>query len=472
MNAREKYVLLFYTIFNAISNKYIPFYSDENYYWLWSKKLDFSYFDHPPMVAYIIKLTTLFSDDPFFVRLGAVLFVSGTAYVLYALAKKIFDERAAIYTFYIFISSVLTIAASTLMTPDIPLMFFTSLFLYSAYVYLEEDDKKYALLMGLSAGAMILSKYPGILVIFTLLIYVMIYKRETLKEKYFYIAAAIVILVFSPVLYWNYQNDFISFTFQLNHGIAEEKVFNPKSFFNFLGAQIILFHPFYIAPLVYFIIKDKNRFERKKVYLLLPFLFVILFFSYFAAFKHANAQWAGIAYISASVLLGRYFAQNGSKKLLIAGMIFSAIIITLLKTPIGVTYVAPMQKLFSRLGKINYFEAEIKALNLDVDKYDYILIDDYHGAEVPYYFKRTDNVLVLNAARASNFNLWRYQDLNISMQSPIQTLPSIGSCLYVGRDKAHYEEIAKLFGNHRVIADMRKIVAGRELNYYFVEFQN
>ena len=180
MNAREKYVLLFYTIFNAISNKYIPFYSDENYYWLWSKKLDFSYFDHPPMVAYIIKLTTLFSDDPFFVRLGAVLFVSGTAYVLYALAKKIFDERAAIYTFYIFISSVLTIAASTLMTPDIPLMFFTSLFLYSAYVYLEEDDKKYALLMGLSAGAMILSKYPGILVIFTLLIYVMIYKRETL----------------------------------------------------------------------------------------------------------------------------------------------------------------------------------------------------------------------------------------------------------------------------------------------------
>ena len=473
MRLREKLVLLFYTLFNIITNQFIPFYSDENYYWLWSKKLDFSYFDHPPMIAYIIKATTLFSDDPLFVRLGAALLVSGSAYFIYLLAKKIFDEKSALYAFYIFLSSILAIAASTLITPDIPLMFFSILFLYSAYIYLEEDNKKYALLMGFAAGAMLLSKYPGILIIFTLFIYALLYKRAVFKDKYLYIAIGLALLVFSPVLYWNIENNFISFSFQLHHGIAEEKIFNPKSFFSFVGVQFLLFNPFYLLPLLYFIVMDKKRFERKKVYLLLPFLFVIGFFSYFAAFKHANAQWAGIAYLSASILLGYYFAKFQLKKLPIAGIVLGIIVIILLKTPIGIDYVKPIQRLYSRMGKLNHFKKEIQALHLNINQYNYILIDDYHGSEVAYYFKKTDNILVLNNTRASNFNLWRYQDLNISMQSPLQSIPHLGKCLYIGRSAAHYKEIAKLFhNNYHIIATLKKNIAGRNLKYYFVAYKN
>jgi 4-amino-4-deoxy-L-arabinose transferase-like glycosyltransferase len=181
MGFREKIVLFFYTLFNVIANQFISVYSDETYYWLWSKKLDFSYFDHPPMVAYLIKLTTLFSDEPMFLRLSAALLVSATAYFLYRLAKKIFDEKAAVYTFYIYISSLLVIAASTIIAPDIPLMFFWTLTLYCAYIYLEEDNKKYALLTGLSAGAMLLSKYTGILPLFTLFVYILLYRRAVFK---------------------------------------------------------------------------------------------------------------------------------------------------------------------------------------------------------------------------------------------------------------------------------------------------
>lgn len=472
MRLREKLVLLFYTLFNAISNQFIHFYSDENYYWLWSKKLDFSYFDHPPMIAYLIKSTTLFSNEPAFVRLSAPLLVAGSAYFLYLLAKKIFDEKSAIYTFYIFISCILVIAGSTLITPDIPIMFFSSLFLYSGYRYLEEDKKNYALLTGFAAGAMMLSKYPGILMIFTFMVYLIMYKREFFKDKYLYFAMLIALLVFSPVLYWNIQNDFISFTFQLHHGIAEEKIFNPKTFFTFLAVQLLLFHPFYLLPLLYFIIRDKRRFEQKKVYLLLPFLFIIGFFSYFASFKHAGEQWAGIAYLSASILLGYYFSNLKSQKILIAGIILSIIVTILIKTPIGIDYVKPIQKLFLRIGKINHFDKEIKALHLDINQYDYILVDDYHGSEIAYYFKKTDNILVLNDARVSNFNLWRYQDLNISMQSSLQSIPHLGKCLYIGRSIGHYKEIAKLFHNYHPIAHIKKNVAGRDLEYYFVEYNN
>lgn len=472
MGRREKIVLFFYTLFNAIANQFISFYSDETYYWLWSKKLDFSYFDHPPMVAYMIKMTTLFSDDPMFVRLSAALLVSATAYVLYRLARKIFDEKAAIYTFYIYLSSIVVLPASTVIAPDIPLMFFWALTLYSAYIYLEEDNKKYALLTGLSAGAMLLSKYTGILPLFTIFVYIMLYRRTVFKDRYFYGAIVLAVLVFSPVLYWNYLYDFISFKFQFSHGVAEEKVFHGEEFFSFIGAQLVLFHPLYLLPLLYFILIDKERFDRKKVYLLLPFLFVLGFFSYNAAFKEANAQWAAGAYLSGAVLLGYYFARYGQKKLLYAGVAFSTVLLILLKTPLGPLYVAPIKKLYSRLSHIDKFKAEVEALKIDLDDYDYLIIDDYHGSEVPYFFGVHDNILVLGDARFSQFNIWREREAGVSMQIPLESIPSLGRCIYIGRNKRYVDQITELFGNARLIAHEEKKVGKWDLDFYFVEFNN
>ena len=472
MPYREKIVLLFYTLFNVIANQFINFYSDETYYWLWSKKLALSYFDHPPMVAYMIKMTTLFSDEPMFVRLSAALMVSGTAYILYLLAKKIFDEKAAIATFYVFLSAILIVVGSTLITPDIPLMFFWALTLYAAYVYLEEDNKKYALLTGVAAGAMLLSKYTGILPLFTLFIYILIYKRAVFKDKYLYFALLLAILVFSPVLIWNYQHDFISFTFQLQHGVeTAEKVFQGKTFFEFIGLQFVLFHPFYLLPLFYFIIRDKTRFERKKVYLLLPFLFVLFFFIYNAAFKPANAQWAAGAYLSAAVLLGYYISKYSYQKLLIAGVAFSALFMVLLKTPVGYL-IPPIERLHLRLGHIDKFKDEIAAMHLNLEQYDYLLIDDYHGSEVAYFFRRTDNILVLNTARFSQFNIWRHDEQGIAMDSPLKSIPSLGKCLYIGRNLSHLNEIGRLFGNKKILSHQEKRVGLWDLEYYFVEYQN
>jgi hypothetical protein len=217
---------------------------------------------------------------------------------------------------------------------------------------------------------------------------------------------------------------------------------------------------------------DKDRFEKKKVYLLLPFLFTLLFFTYNSAFKHANAQWAGPAYISASVLLGYYMAKYKMKKLLTVALILSSFIFIALKTPLGAMYLKPIEKVHARLGEIDNFDAEIKSLHLDIDSYNYILIDDYHGTEVAYYFKKYDNVLVLNTTRFSNYNIWRNRDLNISLTSPITKLPHLGKCIYIGRSKIHYEEIAKLFKNKKVLASFTKKNIRTELHLYVVEFSN
>ncbi len=471
MNRREGIVLFLFTLFNIIANRFIPLYSDETYYWLWSKKLALSYFDHPPMVAYLIKATTLFGDSAMEIRLSAPLLMAGSAYLLYRLAKVMFDERVATYTFYIFLTSLIVQGASTIITPDVPLIFFWSLTLYTAYMYIEEGQRHYALWMGLSTGALLLSKYTGVLLPASLILYILLYRRTLFLDRYLYYAILLCFLVFLPVVYWNYLHDFISFKFQLGHGIAEEKVFHPEYFFKFVGEQLAIFHPLYLLPLLYFIIKDKEIFSRRKIYLLIPFLLTLGLFVYFSAFKKANTQWAVPAYLSASILLGYYLAQRRAVKLIAVAGIITALAVLVVKTPIGDTIPA-VKNFQARAVKINNFHEEIEVLDLDIDQYDYIIIDDYHGTDVSHYYSKTDNILVLAPARFSNFNIWRYEDLGISMESPIPALPKLGKCIYIGISDKHIYELNQLFGEGKILMWEKKTIGAREVALYYVEYNN
>lgn len=471
MPIRERILLILFTAANVVMNNFIPLYSDETYYWLWSKKLALSYFDHPPMVAYLIKLTTLFGDAVWEIRLAAPLLMAGTIYLLYSLAKLIFDEKIALYTFYILLSSFIIQGASTIITPDIPLIFFWSLTLYSAYRYMELGEKNYALWMGFAGGALLLSKYTGILLPASLGVYLLLYRPKLFLDKYLYVAIALCIVIFMPVVYWNSLHDFVSFKFQLGHGIAEEKVFHPEYFFKFAGEQLIVFHPFYLLPLLYFMVKDKEIFSRKKLFLLLPFLLTLGFFLYFAAFKKANTQWAVPAYLSASILLGYYLAQRKAAKLVMAAGVATFVVILIVKTPAG-EMIPAVRNFKARAVKINNFDHEIEALKLNIDSYDHIIIDDYHGTDVAYYFKKYDNLLVLAPARFSNFNIWRNEEQGIGLESPLHSLPRLGKCLYVGISDLHVAQLNELFGPGRVLLSTRKDIGSRKIALYIVEYQN
>jgi 4-amino-4-deoxy-L-arabinose transferase-like glycosyltransferase len=471
MPIRERIVLLLFTLFNIIANGFLPFYSDETYYWMWSKKLALSYFDHPPMVAYLIKATTLFGDSVMEVRLGAPLMMAGSAWLLYQLARKIFDEKTAIYTFYIFLTAIIVQGGATIISPDTPLIFFWSLTLYVAYLYIDSGQRRYAIMTGIFAGALLMSKYTGVLLLVSLTLYILLYRRSLLKSGYLYLAVILCFAVFGPVIYWNYLHDFLSFKFQLGHGIAQEKVFHPEYFFKFVGEQLVLFHPFYLLPLLYFMAKDRDILSAKKMYLVIPFLFPLGFFIYFSASKEANAQWAAPAYLSASILLVYYLAKKNAVKLIIAAGILTALLVLMTKTPLG--DVIPAVKNFkARAVKIDQFDKEIKALDLDIDSYDYILIDDYHGTEVAYYFQKYDNVLVVTPERFSNFNIWRHEDLNISMEPPPTSLPKLGKCLYAGISDLHIYQLNQLFGEGKILLREKKKIGRREISFYLVEYRN
>jgi len=160
------------------------------------------------------------------------------------------------------------------------------------------------------------------------------------------------------------------------------------------------------------------------------------------------------------------------KKLLTSAMILSGVIVILLKTPLGIDYVKPIERLFSRLGKIQHFDKEIQSLHLNLDSYNNILVDDYHGSEVAYYLKKTDNLLVLTDARFSNFNIWREQEQNISMITPLHSIPKLGKCLYIGTNTTHIKELQKLFTSSKELGNFEKKVSFRTFKYYIIEFNN
>ena len=117
-------------IFKGWLSAVLELHPDESYYWLWSKFLGLSYYDHPPMVAYFIKATTLFCDSEFFVRLSGLIVAAALSVLLWFFAKKLFNEKIAAASVIIINTMPLMLAGALIITPDTPVFLFWSFALF------------------------------------------------------------------------------------------------------------------------------------------------------------------------------------------------------------------------------------------------------------------------------------------------------------------------------------------------------
>ena len=154
LSATQKatFTILLLAVFSTIYNAYLPLHGDEAYYWMWSKSLQGGYYDHPPLIAFFIKLVSFISEDEWGVRLVNVISMSLSGWILFALTAKIANKKAALLAIYIFASVVIIHAGYTITTPDSPLILFWSLTLYSSYKALFENSTKDFYLSGLFLG--------------------------------------------------------------------------------------------------------------------------------------------------------------------------------------------------------------------------------------------------------------------------------------------------------------------------------
>ncbi|WP_271253759.1 ArnT family glycosyltransferase [Pseudanabaena sp. Chao 1811] len=230
-------ILLWGFLFRATSAIYLNTGFDEAYYYLYTQNLNWSYFDHPPLVALTTGIGVWLTGavTPFTIRIGGVLLYTGTLIFSYLASKKLFGERTATLTLAILTTiPIFQIAFGILTLPDNALMFFWSACLYvaateffpSGEIY---DHKPYKptyrlAIIGLLVGLAFLGKYHGVLLGGGLVLFCLISSRHraALFSGWTLAAIALFAIATSPVLFWNSQHEFASFRFQSKRAVPSE----------------------------------------------------------------------------------------------------------------------------------------------------------------------------------------------------------------------------------------------------------
>ncbi|HTZ03459.1 MAG TPA: glycosyltransferase family 39 protein, partial [Xanthobacteraceae bacterium] len=138
--------------------------TDEAYYWLWSRHLAISYYDHPPMIAYLIRLgTALFGDSAIGIRSMAIVSMVAASALVYALTVVLFDDRrlGLIATVW-FNMMPHTAFFSIVMYPDTPALLFWLLSCLALALVWKSGRGEYWYLAGAALGLLLLSKYTGV----------------------------------------------------------------------------------------------------------------------------------------------------------------------------------------------------------------------------------------------------------------------------------------------------------------------
>ncbi|MDR3256161.1 MAG: glycosyltransferase family 39 protein [Endomicrobium sp.] len=283
---------------------------DEAHYWVYTKFLDFSYFGHPPFIAYLIKASTLiFGNNEFAVRFPTVLIFFFVCWIFFICAKKLYNERTAfIGVLLLNILPVFSFLGSIITVPDSPLALFWISASLIFIILIETNNKNYWYLIGIITGLAMLSKYNGILIPFSIFMFLILSPthRFWFKRKEPYFALIISILMFLPVIIWNIENNWASFGFQLNHGFGNSM---PKFSFAFLiraiGAQAgyvspLLFLVFIIA--VFLCVKEVcQRKDRTPLIIACFSLPVLLLFNTIATFNEILPHWTAMGYLILSI---------------------------------------------------------------------------------------------------------------------------------------------------------------------------
>jgi hypothetical protein len=225
-----------------------PLTFDEAYYWMWSKHLAGGYYDHPPMVAVVIRLGTMIGGDTEIgVRLVSILLALPMSWAVYRTAAILFGGNRVAATATILLNVTLMAAVGTLIvTPDAPLLVASSFVLFYLAKVLETGRGVWWLAVGAAVGAALLSKYTALFFGPAILIWLVLVPklRRWLISPWPYLGGLVASAVFAPVILWNRDHQWVSFIKQIGRARIED--FKPT----FLG-ELIPTQVAFATPLVF-----------------------------------------------------------------------------------------------------------------------------------------------------------------------------------------------------------------------------
>src|SRR5712675_2159000 len=225
-----------------------PLTFDEAYYWMWSKHLAGGYYDHPPMVALVIRAGTLIAGDTELgVRLVSILLALPMSFAVYRTAAILFGGVRVGVTAAILLNATLMAAVGTLIvTPDSPLLVASSFVLFFLAKVLETGRGAWWLAVGAAVGCALLSKYTALFFGPAILIWLVAVPklRRWLISPWLYLGGLVALLMFAPVIIWNADHHWVSFIKQIGRARIED--FRPTFIAELIPTQIA-----FATPLVF-----------------------------------------------------------------------------------------------------------------------------------------------------------------------------------------------------------------------------
>lgn len=336
------FLLILITLFRLFYVQLIELAPDEAYYWTWSKQLQWGYYDHPPLVAFIIWLfTNLAGDTELGVRLGWVIMGTFLTFLLYKLGQEMFRNAAIGFSAALLTNIILLMATGgVIVTPDGPQGLCWVLAIYLLWKAIN-GQKSFWYVLGVIFGIGLLSKYTMVLLVPCIFCFFLSYRqgRRWLQSREPYLALLIGLIIFGPVIYWNYLHDWVSFRLQLAHGLELKQGAGWRTFGDFWAGQAGVVSPLLFLLLIWSMIYSASRGFKGQISLLLLFWTsapVLAFFAYTSLRSKVEANWPALAYFSCVIALVCLLKENWPKwKRFPKGIVGIAVLISFLSTVVA-----------------------------------------------------------------------------------------------------------------------------------------
>jgi hypothetical protein len=294
--------------------------NDEVYYQAYAQHLQWNYFDHPPLVALLIRLSTvnLFFHQEFFTRLGPIICSATGTWLIFRIGILLQNQRtgwiAALLYNTSFYSSII---AGTFILPDAPHLLFWLLSLYLMIRILQKKDNEnrnsiLLILLGICTGLCIMSKVQGVFLWIGFGGFILFHRRELLKSPMLWLSIAICIGLMFPIYWWNYGNHFITYRY---HGgrVGLWGKPDPDGLLQQVLGSIFYNNPinvFLYASALFAVARKKILPSQTTYFLLwlsLPLIGILLWMS---VFSQTLPHWSGPAYLGLMLLTSMWLDEK------------------------------------------------------------------------------------------------------------------------------------------------------------------
>lgn len=390
--------LLGWLVLGLLQAGFTELMDDEAYYWVYSRHLDWGYFDHPPMIALLIRAGYALFHNELGVRILMVVINVLTLWITWELIPQKHNRL-----FYLVMGAMGAMQiGGMLAVPDIPLIFFATLYFWTYRRFLEQQNWRNTLLLGISMALMFYSKYHGVLLVF----FTLVSTPNLLRVFKFYIACIITVLLYLPHLYWQYSHGYPSIQYHLVERNAPS--YDIAYTLDYILSQLLIFGPIAGWLILYyaFICPIQSSFERTLKVCLIGVLAFFLFSTYKG---RVEANWTVMVFTPAVILAHQAIIRRRGSWKLLRYLTFATLLVVLITRVYMIWDFLPGVEI---RPEIHHNREWAKALQDKAGDKPVVFLNSYQIASKYMFYSNGGPAYSINSryARRNQYNYWNTEE--------------------------------------------------------------